>query len=673
MELVQDMSRCGDNKKGEAHCWFICWMVAAMEPTTIQGAMLKAGMDWLSDHKAEIVYHDKVVRIPLLDGKVLRVLEERPKEKARQYRSVKVKEHKLGEIVVVKDFPKVFSDDLSRLPPIREIEFRIELIPGAILVAKSPYLLAPSEMEDCLDNSKNSRKRVSFDQACRLGEHQYYLLRRKMVQFLGHVINGDDIHVDSSKMEAVRNWEAPGTPNEVRSFLGLTGYYRRFIKNFSKIAKSLTILTQKNKTFDWGEEQENAFQYLKDKLCVGLGCVLMQRGKVIAFASRQLRIHEKNYTTYDLELGAVKELNMQQHRWIELFSDYDCEIRILSSVKDKILAAQGEASDEITRMQQGLDEMMEHRPDGTLYYLDRVWITLKGDVRTLIMDKAHKSKYSVHPRADKMYYDLTDRYWWPGIKKDIVVVDRLSKSAYFLPMREDFKMDRLARLYLDEIVARYGVPVSIISDRDGHFTSRFWQSMQESLRTWLDMSTAYHPQTDGQTECTIQTLEDMLKACVLDFGGSWDVHLPLVEFLYKNSYHYSIRCASFEALYGRKCCSSNLWAEKSYADKRRKPLEFKEGDHVMLKVAPWKGVVCFGKKRKLTPMFVGPFEITKRISKVAYRLRLPQELNNVHDTFHVSNLKKCLANPTLRVPLEEILVDEKLNFMKEPVEILERI
>ncbi|GJS34814.1 reverse transcriptase domain-containing protein [Tanacetum coccineum] len=383
-------------------------------------------------------------------------------------------------------------------------------------------------------------------------------------------------------------------------------------------------------------------------------------------------------------------------------------------------------------MQRGLDEMMECRNDGTLYYLDQIWIPLKGDVRTLIMDEAYKSKYSVHPGANKMYCDLRDRYWWPGMKKDIavyvskcltclkvkaehqrpsgllqqpeitewkweklamdfvtklprtshghdsiwVVVDRLTKSAHFLSIREDFKMDRLARLYLDEIVARHGVPVSIISDRDGCFTSRFWQSKQEYLGTRLDMSMAYHPQTDGQSERTIQTLEDMLRAYVLDFGGT---------------------------LYGRKCRSPILWAEvgegqligpeivhettekisqikerlktardrqKSYADKRRKPLEFKVGDHVMLKVAPWKGVVHFGKKGKLAPRFVGPFEITERIGKVAYRLRLPQELNNVHDTFHVSNLKKCLADPTLQVPLEEIQVDERLNFMEELVEIL---
>ncbi|GJZ01415.1 putative reverse transcriptase domain-containing protein [Tanacetum coccineum] len=215
------------------------------------------------------------------------------------------------------------------------------------------------------------------------------------------------------------------------------------------------------------------------------------------------------------------------------------------------------------------------------------------------------------------------------------------------------------------------------------------------------MSTAYHSQTNGQSEHIIQTLEDMLKACIMDFEGSWDIHLPLVEFSYNNSYHSSVKCAPFEALYGRKFRLLILWAEvkegqligpeivqettekisqikdrlkaardrqKSYADKRRKPLEFSVGDHVLLKVSPWKGVVHFEKKGKLAPRFVGPFEITERIGPVSYRLRLPLELNDVHDTFHVSNLKKCLADQTLHVPLEEIQVDAKLNF----VEILER-
>nr|GEU60643.1 reverse transcriptase domain-containing protein [Tanacetum cinerariifolium] len=249
------------------------------------------------------------------------------------------------------------------------------------------------------------------------------------------------------------------------------------------------------------------------------------------------------------------------------------------------------------------------------------------------MDEAHKSKYYVHPEADKMYYDLKDRYWWPRMKKNIaeyvriamdfvtklprtssghdtiwVIVDRLTNFAHFLPKREDYKMDRLARLYLNEIVARHSAPISIISDRDSRFTSKFWQSMQEAFGTRLDMSTAYRPQTDGQSERTIQTLKDMLRACVLDFGA-----------------------------------------------------EVGEGQMIGLELMQ---------------------ETTKKISQikdrlkaarhVAYRLDFPEELNDVHDTFHMSNLKKCLADPILQVPLDEIRVDAKLNFVEVPMEILDR-
>ncbi|GJS12022.1 hypothetical protein Tco_0368818 [Tanacetum coccineum] len=286
-----------------------------------------------------------------------------------------------------------------------------------------------------------------------------------------------------------------------------------------------------------------------------------------------------------------------------------------------------------------------------------------------------------------------------------VIVDRLTKSAHFLPIKETDSTEKLTRLYMKEIVARHGIPVSIISDRDSHFTSRVWQSLHKALGTQLNLSTAYHPQTDGQSERTIQTLEDMLRACVIDFGNGWDRHLPLVEFSYNNSYHTSIKAAPFEALYGRKCRSPVCWAEvgeaqltgpeiihettekifkirdrmqaardrqKSYADKRRRPLEFEVGDKVMLKVAPWKGVMRFGKRGKLNPRYIGPFQIIERIGPVAYRLGLPQELSKVHNVFHVCNLKKCLSDDTLVIPLEEIQLDDKLHFVEEPVEIMDR-
>ncbi|GJT77849.1 putative reverse transcriptase domain-containing protein [Tanacetum coccineum] len=522
--------------------------------------------------------------------------------------------------------------------------------------------------------------------------------------------------------------------------------------------------------------------------------------KVIAYASRQLKIHEKNYTTHDLELGAVvftlkiwrhylygkkcvvftdhkslqhildqKDLNMRQRPWIELLSDYDCEIdyhprkanvvadalsrkerieplRVRSLVMtigldlpSRILEAQREAvkiknieAEDIS----GMLKKLEACADGTLCLDNRSWLPYYGDTRSLIMHESHNSKYSIHLGSDKMYHDLKMLYWWPNMKADVsiyvskcltyakvkaehqrpsgllvqpdipewkwekitmdfitklpkmvagfdliwVIVDRLTKSAHFLPMRKTDSTEKLTRLYMKEIVARHGIPVSIISNRNSHFTSRVWQSLHKALGTQLNLSNAYHPQTDGQSKRTIQTLEDMLRACVIDFGNGWDRHLPLVEFSYNNSYHTSIKAAPLEIIHEttekifkiRDRMQAARDRQKSYADKRRRPLEFEVGDKVMLKVAPWKGVMRFGKHGKLNPHYIGPFRIIERIGPVAYRLELPQELSRVHNVFHVCNLKKCLSDDTLVIPLEEIQLDDKLNFVEEPIEIMDR-
>ncbi|GJV46429.1 putative reverse transcriptase domain-containing protein [Tanacetum coccineum] len=392
----------------------------------------------------------------------------------------------------------------------------------------------------------------------------------------------------------------------------LQGYYRRFITNFSKIAKPLASLTQKNR-------KPEEFIVYRDTSNQGLGCVLMQRGKtwrhyLYGMKSVIYTDHKSPQHIFD-----QKELNMRQRRWIKLFNDYECEIRYHSgranvvadalSRKERAFKEENVPAERLHR----LGQQMERKEDGGLYFMNKIWVPLVGDVRTLFMDEAHASRYSVHPRADKTYYDLRDVY-------------------------------------------------------GGH----------KALGTRLDMSTTYHPQTDGQSERTIQTLEDMLRACVIDFGSSWDTHLPLVEFSYNNSYHLSIRCAPFEALYGRKfLIKEKLKAardrQKSYADNRRKPLEFEAGDQVLLKVSPWKGVIRFGKKGKLAPRYVGPFEILERIGPVAYRLRLPKELSSMHDTFHVSNLKKCLADANLHVPLDEIKIDREVKSLKRSKILILRV
>ncbi|GJR35960.1 putative reverse transcriptase domain-containing protein [Tanacetum coccineum] len=545
------------------------------------------GMDWLSRNKAVIVCHEKMVEIPLEGGEALRVHGERALGLDKTLMNVNVGEPKMNEIPIVREFSDVFSEDLSGLPPQRQVEFHIELVAGAAPVARSPYRLAPSEMQElsgqlqelqdkgfirpshspwgapvlfvkkkdgsfrmCIDYRELNKLTVKnryplpriddlFDQLqgsryfskidLRSGYHQLRVheedipktaFRTRYGHFEFTVMPFGLTNAPAVFMDLMNRVCKPYLDKFVIVFIDDILIYSKskeehevhlrylpaiIFANFSRIAKPLTLLTQKNKKYVWGAEQEEAFQLLKSKLCdapilslpdgvedfvvycdasnQGLGCVLMQRNKVIAYASRQLKIHEKNYTTHDLELGAVvfalkfwrhylygtksviytdhkslqhifdqKELNMRQRRWIELFSDYECEIRyhpgkanvvadalsrkervkpkrvramamtIHSGVKGMILTAQREAFDQENVMNErlrGLDQQMERKRDGSLYFMDRIWVPLVGGMRTVIMDEAHKSRYSVHPGADKMYYDLRDMYWWPGMKRDI--------------------------------------------------------------------------------------------------------------------------------------------------------------------------------------------------------------------------------------------------------------
>nr|GFA98637.1 putative reverse transcriptase domain-containing protein [Tanacetum cinerariifolium] len=326
------------------------------------------------------------------------------------------------------------------------------------------------------------------------------------------------------------------------------------------------------------------------------------------------------------------------------------------------------------------------------------------------MHESHKSKYSIHSGSEKMDQDIKKLYWWPNMKADIatnvsncltcakvkaehqrpsgllvppkipkwkwdnitmdfvtklpkssqgydtiwVIVDRLTKSAIFKPMRETDPLDKLARMYLKEAVTKHGIPISIICDRGPRFSSNFWKSLQKALGTSLDMSTTYHPETDGQSERTIQTLKDMLRACVIDFGNE------LVQETMERIIQIKRRIQTARD------------RQKSYADLKRKLMEFQVGDKVMLKVSPWKGVIRFGKRGKLNPRYVRPFKVLKKVRAVAYKLELPQELSRVHNIFYVSNLKKCYSDDPLVVPLERLQVDDKLHFVREPVEVMDR-
>ncbi|GJW44573.1 putative nucleotidyltransferase, ribonuclease H [Tanacetum coccineum] len=603
------------------------------------------------------------------------------------------------------------------------------------------------------------------------------------VQFLGHVIDSQGIHVDPAKIESIKDWASPKSPTEIHQFLGLVGYYRRFIEGFSKIAKPMTKLTQKKVKFEWGDKQEIAFQLLKQKLCSapilalpegskdfivycdasskGLGVVLMQRKKVIAYVSRQLKIHEKNYTTHDLELRAVvfslklwrhylyrtkctvftdhkslehilnqKALNMRQRCWLELLSDYDCKIRYhpgkANVVADALSRKEREPplrkpenikNEDVGGMllenskdpEKLRTEKLEPRANGTLCLNGRSWLPCYGDLRNVILHESHKSKYSIHPGSEKMYQDMKKLYWWPNMKANIatyvskcltcakvkvehqrpsgllvqpdipqwkwdnitmdfvtklpkssqgydtiwVIVDRLTKSAIFVPMRETDPMDKLARMYLKEVVTRHGIPLSIICDRDPRFASNFWRSLQNALGTSLDMSTVCHPQNNGKAK----------RLFLISDAEVGEVQLTGPEIVQETTEKIVQIKQRMQAARDR---------QKSYTDLKRKPMEFQVGDKVMLKVSPWKGVVRFGKRGKLNPRYVGPFKVLEKVGSIEYKLELSQELSRVHNTFHVSNLKKCYADEPLAVPLDGLHFDDKLQFVEEPVEIMDR-
>ncbi|GKA27350.1 putative reverse transcriptase domain-containing protein [Tanacetum coccineum] len=625
------------------------------------------GMDWLVKHDVVLVCGQKIVRIPY-GNKTLIVKSDKEN---------KSKEKRMEDVPIILDFPKVFPEELPGLPPPRQLSVQLQelLEKGFICLSSSPWgasMLFVKKKDGSfrmcinyrelnkltvknryplprIDDLFNQLQVMPFgltnvpavfmdlmNRVCKPyldkfvivfiddilvyskdeeehGKHLKIILELlkkerlyakfskcdfwlDSVQFLGHVIDRSGVHVDPAKIEAIKSWAAPTTPTEVRQFLGLAGYYR-----------STPILALPEGTED--------FVVYCDASLKGYGAVLMQREKVIAYASRQLKVHEENYTTHDLELGAVvfalrlwrhylygtkcvvftdhkslqyilnkKELNLRQRRWIELLSDYDCEIRYHPGKANVVAGA--------------LSRKERNNP---------------LCVRALMM--------TVHNDLPKQIHEAQEEAM-KGENVEAENLGRLIKPIFeFHP------------------------------DRTRCFRNHVWLPLfgglrdLEALGTNLDMSIAYHPQTDGQSERIIQMLEDMLRACVIDFGSSWDRHLPLVEFSYNNSYHASIKDAPYEALYGRKC---------------RSP------------VSPWKGTISFGKREKLSPRYIGSFKILARVGPVAYTLELPKELKGIHSTFYVSNLKKCLAEGDVVVSIDEIQLDDKLHMTEEPVEVVDR-
>ncbi|GJT43637.1 putative reverse transcriptase domain-containing protein [Tanacetum coccineum] len=497
------------------------------------------GMDWLAKYQAVIVCAEKIVRIPWRnetliihgDGSIKGYVEVEDKSGRRR----------LEECSKVKTFQMYFLEDVPARGTLSIGAFRNERVIGATEECHTKDFNKQEHEEHLKQILELLKKEELY---AKFSKCEFWISK---VQFLGHVIDSEGIHVDPAKIEAIKDWTSPKSPTEIRQFLGLAGYYRRFMR-----CTNLALP-------EWKED-------------------------FIAYWRRFVEVQGSPTRTSK----AIRRLLVQP------------------------------------KYRHGMKVGQPHHG----------------------MDFVTKL-----PKTSQGY----DTIW--------VIVDRLTKSAIFTPMRETDPLDKLARMYLKEVVTRHGIPVSIICDRDPRFASNFWRSLQNALGTNLDMSTAYHPQTDGQSERTIQTLEDMLCACAIDFGKGWVNHLPLVEFSYNNSYHASIKAAPFEALYGRKCHSPVCWTKVGEA-------QILVGDKVKLKVLPWKGVVRFGKRGKLNPRYVGPFKVLEKVGEVAYKLELPEELSRVHNTFHVSNLKKCNADKLLAVPLDRLHLDDKLYFVEEPLEIV---
>ncbi|GJS38392.1 putative reverse transcriptase domain-containing protein [Tanacetum coccineum] len=557
------------------------------------------GMDWLVNHDAVIVCGEKVIRIPYGN-----------------------------KMLIVKN----------------------DKVLGAALVACAPYRLAPSEMRDLSVQLQELLEKGFIRLSSSPWGAPVLFVKKKDGSFRMCID-----YRELNKLTVKNRYHQLHVKEKDIPIIAFRTRYDHF--EFQVMLFGLTnALAVFMDLMNRGTED---FVVYCDASLKGYGTVLMQREKVIAYASRQLKVHKENYTTHKLELVAVvfalrlwrhylygtkcvvftdhkslqyilnqKEINLRQRRWIELLSDYDCEIRyhpgkanvmaddLSQKERNKPLRVQAlmmtihndlpkqirEAQEEEMKRENVKEEnlgrlikqIFEFRSDGTRCFRNHVWLPRFGGLRDLV--KAE------HQKPSGLLQQPEILVWkWERITMDFVS----------------------------------GLPRT----PSGHFTSRFWRSLQEALGTNLDMSTTYHPQMDSQSERTIQTLEDMLRACVIDFGSSWDRHLSLVEFSYNNSYHASIKAALYEALYGQKCRSPVCWSEVGDSQLT--------GPELIRDMTEKIDVVHFGKRGKLSPRYIGPFKILARVGHVAYTLELPEELKGIHSTFHVSNLKKLLGKAIL--------------------------